>query len=43
MAQAKAASGDKPAAVAWYRKYLQLAGSPEERAKVVKRIAELNR
>jgi serine/threonine-protein kinase len=43
MAEAQAKSGNKQGAVAWYRKYLQLAGDAEERARVVKKIAELNR
>jgi hypothetical protein len=43
MAEAQAKAGNKQDAVAWYRKYLQLAGNPEERARVVKKIAELNR
>ncbi len=43
MAEAQAEAGNKQAAVAWYRKYLQLAGDADERARVVKKIAELNR
>ena len=43
MADAQAQAGNKPGAVAWYRKYLQLAGDADERARVVKKIAELNR
>jgi serine/threonine-protein kinase len=43
MAEAQAKAGNKQGAVSWYRKYLQLAGDAEERARVVKKIAELNR